>query len=68
MVESYADLLEAPELKALTERTCSGIASSAIEPQDELEDVFDLTVPGPANWLADGIVSHNSGDRAGCRR
>jgi replicative DNA helicase len=25
------------------------------------EEVFDLTVPGPANWLADGIVSHNSG-------
>ena len=25
------------------------------------EDVFDLTVPGPASWLADGIVSHNSG-------
>ena len=27
----------------------------------EEEEVFDLTVPGPANWLADGIVSHNSG-------
>jgi replicative DNA helicase len=25
------------------------------------EDVFDITVPGPASWLADGIVSHNSG-------
>jgi replicative DNA helicase len=25
------------------------------------EDVFDLTVPRYANWLADGIVSHNSG-------
>jgi replicative DNA helicase len=24
-------------------------------------EVFDLTVPGPASWLADGIVSHNSG-------
>ena len=23
--------------------------------------VYDLTVPGPASWLADGIVSHNSG-------
>jgi replicative DNA helicase len=32
----------------------------AIEPDGE-EDVFDLTVPGPACWLADGIVSHNSG-------
>ena len=25
------------------------------------EEVFDITVPGPACWLADGIVSHNSG-------
>jgi len=32
----------------------------AIEP-DGNEEVFDLTVPGPASWLADGIVSHNSG-------
>jgi replicative DNA helicase len=33
---------------------------AAIEPAGE-EEVFDLTVPGPACWLADGIVSHNSG-------
>jgi len=26
------------------------------------EKVYDLTVPGTASWLADGIVSHNSGD------
>ena len=32
----------------------------AIEPAGE-EDVYDLTVPGPSSWLADGIVSHNSG-------
>ena len=32
----------------------------AIEHDGE-EDVYDLTVPGPASWLADGIVSHNSG-------
>ena len=32
----------------------------AIEPAGE-EEVFDLTVPGPEIWLADGIVSHNSG-------
>jgi replicative DNA helicase len=23
--------------------------------------VFDLSVPGPESWLADGIISHNSG-------
>jgi replicative DNA helicase len=32
----------------------------SISPDGE-EDVFDLTVPGPASWLADGVVSHNSG-------
>jgi replicative DNA helicase len=26
-----------------------------------VEPVYDLTVPGPACWLADGIVTHNSG-------
>ena len=31
-----------------------------ISPAGE-EDVYDLTVPGPASWLADGLVSHNSG-------
>jgi replicative DNA helicase len=32
----------------------------ALTPEGE-EDVFDLTVPGPACWLADGVASHNSG-------
>lgn len=32
----------------------------SVEPDGE-EMVYDLTVPGPASWLADGIVSHNSG-------
>jgi replicative DNA helicase len=32
----------------------------AVKPAGE-EEVFDMTVPGPACWLADGIVSHNSG-------
>jgi len=33
---------------------------TAIEPAGA-EEVYDLTVPGPASWLADGIVCHNSG-------
>lgn len=32
----------------------------AVEPAGT-DTVYDLTVPGPACWLADGIVSHNSG-------
>lgn len=31
------------------------IESAGIEP------VYDITVPGPASWLANGIISHNSG-------
>jgi replicative DNA helicase len=33
---------------------------TALQPAGE-EEVYDLTVPGPASWLADGVVSHNSG-------
>jgi replicative DNA helicase len=33
----------------------------SIEPAG-MAEVFELTVPGPASWLADGIVSHNSGE------
>ena len=40
--------------------TSSGTRSSPSTPEGE-EDVYDLTVPGPACWLADGIVTHNSG-------
>lgn len=29
--------------------------------EDGEENVYDLTVPGYENWLADGMVSHNSG-------
>ena len=32
----------------------------SIEPAGT-HDVYDLTVPGPASWLADGVVMHNSG-------
>ena len=31
-----------------------------VEPAGETT-VYDMTVPGPANWLSDGIVTHNSG-------
>jgi replicative DNA helicase len=49
----------------VSDRECHGLGVFwdeviAIVPLGE-EEVFDLTVPGPASWLADGIVSHNSG-------
>lgn len=33
----------------------------AIEPAGE-EDVYDLTVPGPASWIGNSLIQHNSGN------
>ncbi|MFM7447569.1 MAG: replicative DNA helicase [Leptolyngbyaceae cyanobacterium] len=58
-----ADGAEVLKCAALQERATSDIdwdQVQSIEPLGEA-DVYDLTVPGPASWLADGIVSHNSG-------
>lgn len=57
---SYATLLQDEGLRRLAESDLFWDRVVAVEPAGE-EDVFDLTVPGPASWLADGIVSHNSG-------
>jgi replicative DNA helicase len=60
MLASYASLLDAPELD---EWATSDLFWDRVTEVVELgeEEVFDLTVPGPACWLADGIVTHNSG-------
>ncbi|MET0917327.1 MAG: replicative DNA helicase, partial [Burkholderiales bacterium] len=60
MVASYADLLDDAELARWANSDLFWDRVVSIEP-DGAEEVFDLTVPGPASWLADGIVSHNSG-------
>jgi replicative DNA helicase len=59
-VADDARLLTAPELAECVESDLFWDRVAAVTPAGE-EDVFDLTVPGPANWLADGIVTHNSG-------
>jgi replicative DNA helicase len=59
-VASYAAALGSPELSIAAESDLFWDRVVSIEPDGE-EDVFDLTVPGPASWLADGLVSHNSG-------
>jgi len=59
-VESCADQLEAPELRVWSQSDLFWDRVVSVELAGE-EEVFDLTVPGPASWLADGIVSHNSG-------
>ncbi len=57
---SYAALLQAPELATWAESDLFWDRVVAVTAEGE-EEVFDLTVPGPANWLADGVVTHNSG-------
>jgi replicative DNA helicase len=57
---SYAEALADPHLAAVADNDLFWDRAVSVEPVGD-EEVFDLTVPGPACWLADGIVSHNSG-------
>lgn len=59
-VLNYAHLLNERELYEVATNDLFWDNLISIEDTGE-EDVYDLTVPGPASWLADGIVSHNSG-------
>ncbi|MHA7817585.1 MAG: replicative DNA helicase [Pseudohaliea sp.] len=59
-VMSYAELLDDDYLREVAGSDLYWDSIEAIESVGERE-VFDLTVPGNASWLADGIVSHNSG-------
>ena len=57
---NYAELLADPELERWAHSDLFWDRVVDIRHDGE-EEVFDLTVPGPSSWLADGIVSHNSG-------
>jgi replicative DNA helicase len=59
-VASYAAHLEDPVLLAQANSDLFWDRVVSVQPAGR-EEVFDLTVPGTASWLADGIVSHNSG-------
>jgi replicative DNA helicase len=61
VLAGYAALLQEPALDLVASSDLFWDRVVAIEPGGE-EEVFDLTVPGPACWLADGVVSHNSGN------
>ena len=56
----YAERLEDSSLRCFAESDLFWDRVVRIDAEGE-EDVYDLTVPGLASWLADGIVSHNSG-------
>jgi len=58
--KSYVDLLDNDALKVWSNSDLFWDRVVAVGLEGE-EEVFDMTVPGPASWLADGIVSHNSG-------
>jgi replicative DNA helicase len=60
VVQSYADILDDQRLREMATSDVFWDRVVAVRPAGE-EDVFDLTVPGVASWLADGVVSHNSG-------
>src|SRR5204862_7881878 len=60
VVQHAAAVLAADGLRARAASDLFRDRIIALEPSGE-EAVFDLPVPGPASWLADGIVSHTSG-------
>jgi replicative DNA helicase len=59
-LEDHAQLLDSPspDESASSDLCWDRVISNTADGE---EDVFDLTVPGPACWLADGVASHNSG-------
>ncbi|MBV8147299.1 MAG: intein-containing replicative DNA helicase, partial [Gammaproteobacteria bacterium] len=59
-VRGYAEASDPYELEQPVSGDVLWDRIVAITADGEAE-VFDLTVPGPACWLADGLVSHNSG-------
>ncbi len=60
VVRDYAQHLGSAELLRWAESDLFWDQVVCVTPEGE-EPVFDLSVPGPACWLADGIVTHNSG-------
>jgi replicative DNA helicase len=60
LVKDYAELLESEQLDIWANSDVFWDSINTIEYAGE-EDVYDLTVLEHHNWIANGIVSHNSG-------
>ncbi len=60
MLNQYAEILDDNSLRQMANSDLFWDVVDDISPVGE-EEVFDLSVPGTSSWLADGIVSHNSG-------
>ena len=59
MLGNYATLLSANDLQAIAESEIFWDEVQSIEPDGD-EDVYDMTVEGTHNFVANGIVVHNS--------
>jgi len=60
LISEYAELLQDEYLREAGESDIFWDRIVRVESAGE-EEVFDLTVPQTACWLADGVASHNSG-------
>ncbi|HWO71621.1 MAG TPA: replicative DNA helicase [Actinomycetota bacterium] len=60
LIDEYAEALDDDGLRAWANSDLFWDRVVSVERLGD-EVVFDMTVPGPASWLADGIVTHNSG-------
>ena len=60
VIGNYAEILEADYLHTLAENDLFWDTILSVEPAGE-ETVYDLSVPDTNCWLANGILSHNSG-------
>jgi replicative DNA helicase len=60
LMAEYAHLLDSQSLRSVAASDLFWDRVIDLSP-DGVEEVFDITVPGLSSWLADGIVSHNSG-------
>ncbi len=59
VLSGYASLLNDPDLQELAHSDVYWDTIASIEP-DGTEDVYDMTVPGSHNFVANGIIVHNS--------
>ncbi len=60
VLAEYAELLDDDELRNAASDDLFWDRVVEVR-EDGIEEVFDLTVLDNANWIADGVVSHNSG-------
>jgi replicative DNA helicase len=60
LVAEYGEILDDDELRAAASSDLFWDKVISVE-ADGCEEVFDLTVPGPASWVTEGIATHNSG-------